>query len=885
MSLDRGTKLGPYEILEPLGAGGMGEVYKARDTRLDRMVALKVSHQQFSERVEREARAIAALNHPHICQLHDVGPNYLVMEYIEGQPLKGPLPAGEALRLGSQILAALDAAHRKGIVHRDLKPGNILVSKSGIKLLDFGLAKLVQPSSGPQATEVVTRTSLTQEGTIVGTLQYMAPEQLEGKEADERSDIFAFGVVLYELLTGRRAFQGESQAALISAIMTQDPLRANAVQPAFSPMLDYVLSLCLKKSPDDRWQSVADVKAALEWVAGHDLASQPAAARGVSAKWAWPIAAAIVLAALAIGFSRLINRQPAFPRTQFREGPPAGGSLIGLPAISPDGRSIALQVESGAQAKGAPPVARIWVRPLDSPRAQALSGTEGVESLFWSPDSRSIAFTAGGYLKKVDVQSARVQMLASVPGLADSPGAWSPSGEIVVPVQREGLFRIPDGGGNLTPLTGASRTDALLYSPAFLPDGRHFVFCVFGQGQSGIYASALDAPASSAPALVWKGNCGGVAYVNPGYLVALRGSTLTAQRFDPRALQLKGEPFPVSEQPFTAGYFWVSPFTASVNGSLVYWGRSQPLEKLVWFDRAGRELSEAAPAGSYSTLALSPDGRRLAMSRLDSETNNADIWVLDLLRSAWLRISFDPDVEHWPVWSPDGSRLVYESHRNSTLAFYEKVVDSPSPERFFLTLNRENGPCAWSPSGREVLYFAFDPKTKYDLWVAPVAGEHKPAVLVQTPFNEECGDFSPDEDFLVYTSDETGFPQVLVQQLSRGADGVLRASGRRWQISSAGGTRPRWRKDGKEIFFMGPSEGATRLMSVPVKRTSSGLDTGAPVPLFAARSDSYVASPDGQRFLIAVPATQSGSIEDRGGRATAYDTVTVILNLFSGAKQ
>jgi eukaryotic-like serine/threonine-protein kinase len=624
MSLCAGEKLGPYEVLAPLGAGGMGEVWKARDTRLDRIVAIKTSSEKFSERFEREARAIAALNHPNICQIYDVGPDYLVMEYVEGSEIKGPLPLGPALQAAIQLASALEAAHRKAITHRDLKPANILTTKSGVKVLDFGLAKfeVMKPKPGDETLTY----PLTQEGTIIGTLQYMAPEQLQGKPTDARSDIFSFGCVLYEIITGKRAFRGENNATVIAAIMDREPEPLAVFRPMIPPMIERVVKKCLAKDPDNRWQHAPDLKSELEWVlesgSSAGMTMPVLEHRRFNAHLGWLVAG--VLAALLTAFAIFHYRTGPAPAKALRfEIPPPDGTSWGpidFPALSPDGSRIMFGATKSDGTRS------LWIRPMDSVSAQPIPGTEGsaVVTGTWSPDGRSIAYVVDGKLRGLEMTGGSPRTLSSLP--ARSVPGWSPAGVILFAGVGGGLYQVPASGGEAKAVNVSSsyRYDF----PSFFPDGRRFLYC---RGTAGVqrsyrlFAGALDSKEEKSLTT----GCPGV-FVPPALLLQVRGSTLEAQSFDPGKQSVSGEPIPIADQlPGTDVIVNGRGFSVSQNGVLAY-RRVAPLElnDLTWYDRHGKRLSSVGEQGTYSNPALSPDGKRLAVSRYDTVTNTRALWKL-----------------------------------------------------------------------------------------------------------------------------------------------------------------------------------------------------------------------------------------------------------------
>ncbi|HEV1285240.1 MAG TPA: protein kinase [Bryobacteraceae bacterium] len=830
MPLSAGDKLGPYEIVAPIGAGGMGEVWKARDTRLDRIVAIKTSSEKFSERFEREARAIAALNHPNICQIYDVGPDYIVMEYVEGTEIKGPLPLDLALKAAIQLAGALEAAHRKSITHRDLKPANILTTKSGLKVLDFGLAKfeLVKKT---RADETQTR-ALTEEGTIVGTLQYMSPEQLQGKPTDARSDIFSFGCVLYEILTGKRAFRGENQATLIAAIMDREP------EPLIlnQPLLARIVKKCLAKDPDDRWQSAADLKSELEWLL--EAPAPIAAQQRTSARLPWVLAGlfAGVIAALLLSYALFIDRAPApLAAVRFEIPPPEGTSwgASDFPVLSPDGSRIMFG------ATGRDGSRHLWIRPLDSVNAQPIPGTESLRSSpgAWSPDGRSIAYVADSTLRRMELSGGSPQILTSVPA-AFTP-AWGPAGIILFAGGERplSLYQIPASGGEAKPAMASSRG----FYPSFLPDGRRFLFCnssAGGAGTNALYIGLLD---SKEGKLLAAGSSG--VFVPPAWLLYVRGSTLVAQSFD-QGKQSLGDPIPIADQVAITENFNGGAFSVSQNGVLAY-RRALPSAPnvLTWYNRQGKKLATVGEQALYSGPALSPDGKRLAVGRLDPATNTRDIWVLDLVRGVSSRLTFDKADDMNPVWSPDGSRIAFSSDRRGKRDIYWKAATGAGADELLLESGEAKALEDWSADGKLLLFNL----NNTEMHAVPVIGDRKPYPVLKVPFTQVQGRLSPDGRWIAYASMESGRFDVFVQNFP--------PSGGKWQISKSGGAEPTWRRDGKELYFLN----GTKLNAVEVTASGSSFEAGIPKELFdvettTGRRNNFVSTADGQRFLfVTVP--------------------------------
>ncbi|HKA36694.1 MAG TPA: protein kinase [Thermoanaerobaculia bacterium] len=875
MALEAGRRLGPYEVLSPIGAGGMGEVYKARDTRLGRDVAVKVLPQhlsenaEFKQRFEIEARAISALTHPHICTLYDVGNQdgleFLVMELLEGESLvdrlgKGPLPMEQVLRYGIEIADALEKAHRSGIVHRDLKPGNVMLTKSGVKLLDFGLAKLREATGAPfssglsrLATQDQRSAPLTERGTVLGTYQYMSPEQVEGGEADARSDIFALGAVLYEMATGRKAFTGKSPASLMGAILRDEPEPISEITPLTPPAFARVVKTCLAKDPEHRFETAHDVKLQLQWIAEGGsqagVAAPIASRRRNREKLAW-VAAAVGFAAAALLAVGYIRRAPVAPRSvRFEVPTPPEVVSIDMPRISPDGKYLAFNAtDSSGKTK-------IWLRPLNALAAQPLAGTEGTTRPFWSPDSRFLGFFAEGKLKKIDIGGGPPQKICDAPTGAD--GTWSPKGVILFDgLPPDPIYRVPAAGG--TPIAivkkDAARKEVQIGWPEFLPDGKHFLFLSQVQKTEnnayriGSLDSSETKPLMPAQTLV--------TYAPPGYLLFVRDRTLVAQRFDPNALKTVGEPVPLAEQIGTNA-IGLARFSVSRQGTLAY-RTGEAGSRLIWVDRSGKEIGTVGDPAEIGNPSMTSRGDRLAFNLADPRTGRSSIWVRDLGRGVNSRFSFGATDEICPLWSPDGSRLVFSNATDSGWEIQEKGTGG---EEEVKTLVKPSAGADrtvasdWSRDGRYIAYSQRSAETGWDIWMLPTFGDRKPMPFVKTGFAELLPVFSPDGKYVAYQSNESGRQEIYV----RGFPGP----GSKWQISSGGGTEPSWRVDGKEIFYRAADQ---KLMTVEVAAGKEGLQAGTPQPLFLARvqtggaRNKYLPSADGQRFLVVGPLSRESMV-------------------------
>ncbi len=859
MSLASGTKLGPYEILDPIGAGGMGEVYRGKDTRLDRVVAIKVlpahvaANPEARQRFEREAKAVSSLNHPHICQLYDIGEqdgiDYLVMEYLEGETLGarlagGAMPVALVLEHGIQIADALAQAHKQGVFHRDLKPGNIMLTASGAKLLDFGLAKLAQAApAGMSAAAMPTRSlGLTVAGTILGTIQYMAPEQIEGKESDGRGDIFAFGAILYEMATGQKAFQGASPASVMAAILRAEPPPLTTLEPMSPPALDHLVRSCLVKDPNARRQNAHDLMLELKWIAeGGSQAGIPAPVvaerRGRERRWKAATAALTLVSTAAIAAlvwvgGWLRTPPPEVGPVRFLVPLPEGTNLGPAPAlpqaaISPDGRQLAFAaVDTSGKSS-------LWVRPLNSVSAQRLDRTDGAGVPFWSPDSQFIAFFADGRLKKVPVSGGAPQTLCEAKSFEG--GTWSRDGTILFsPGGTEPLYRVAAAGGVATPATQLDKGQGEVAHrwPQFLPDGRRFQYLALSQqaGKSGIYVQSLN----SAGRTRVLDTVIRAAYSPTGHLLFVREGTLMAQQVDGKLAQT-GEPVRVAEEVTAAG--GRGAFSVSDNGVLVYRsGRGLVSTYLTWYSRDGKRLGAVGEAAPYRQFQLSPDEKRVVFERVEG---TSDLWLIELGSGIFSRLTFDPGSEVDAVWSPDSRRIVFLRNWGGKPELAELTLGSGEPKKVL-----EEGvgyPEDWTPDGRHALYVNASGKS---LFRFPLEGERKPEVLLETPFDKDEFRLSPDGRWIAYNSLESGRWEVY-------AASYPSFSGKR-QVSSAGGCQARWRKDGKELFYLALDG---KLMAVPVT-AGAALEAGVPKPLFQTTVslnptwDQYAVTGDGQRFLL-----------------------------------
>ena len=854
MSLVPGTRLGPYEVIAPVGAGGMGEVFKARDTRLERHVAIKILPGEFAQnaqlrmRFEREAKTISQLSHPNICTLYDVGDGYLVMELLEGESLadrvaKGPLPINDVLKIGAQICDALDRAHKAGIVHRDLKPGNVMLTKSGAKLLDFGLAKEHDAFGGN--VDATVQKPLTEEGTLVGTFQYMAPEQIEGAAVDARTDIFALGVLLYEMVTGRRAFSGRTKTSLIAAIVGGQPERISAVRPLAPQTLEAVILRALAKDPLERWQSALDLRWELLRIAG-DLET-PAERPRARSTIAWVAAAAATLLAAALAVWMVTRPKPAVAVTKFTFDVPQGWIAAtelksGPPAISPDGRSIVFIGTNSSSGRRF-----LWLRRIDDAEPKLLEGTEDACRPFWSPDSRSVAFFAenGNKLKRIDVSGGPARVICETP--YGRGGAWGANDTILIsPGTFVALHRVDARGGKPVPLTtlDAQEREVSHRWPSFLPDGKHFFYVARRINrtsravlQDRVYVADVE---TGGRKLILEASSN-IQYVEPGYVVFVRDRALYAQPFDVRRLELEGDPVAIAPQvqfhPSGFGMF-------SASSSAVVYQAGNITAQLELLDRASeRSTPVLEAADQYSAPRLSRDGQQILYDVANSGNAFQDLWLFDRRRKVARRMTNDPADDFGGVLSSDASRIYFSSNRSSTPQLYTKAVDGGEE-----TLLQQHEAVAQfvqdlSADGRFLLYLDLG-ASQYDIKAISLS-DRKTIPFAVSAFDELQPVFSPDGRFVAFASNESGQYEVYVAPFPSGTPHT--------QISIDGGTQPTWRGDGRELYFVGPSG---RLMAVPIE-TGARVKAGEPstittVSLRPSRNQmrEYDVSADGRTFLL-----------------------------------
>ena len=874
MSLSPGARLGPYEILASIGAGGMGQVYRARDTRLDRTVAVKIlppvfAHDpQLRQRFDREARTVAALNHPHICVLYDIGEqdgiSFLVMEYLEGETLasrvaRGPLPADEVVRYGQEIADALDRAHRHGVIHRDLKPANVMLTRTGAKLLDFGLARPPVENVFDSETRAPGETPITAQGVLVGTLQYMAPEQLEGRPVDARTDIFALGALLYEMCTGERAFPGENQASIIASILSRQPPAPSARQPLSPPALDHIVWRALAKDPDDRWQTARDVYLELR---SRGIAPPAPAAPARPNATGWLIAAlgllAVVGGSLVSSWLSTPDRSPAVIRAMI---PPPDrmlfqltGDFAGPPVVAPDGTSVVFAAIDPLGKR------QLWLRRLDSLAPTPLPGTDNGTFPFWAPDSRAVGFFADDKLKRIDLNAGSALTLCDAP--SGRGGTWSAQGVILfTPSVLGGLQQVPAGGGSPTEVTTTAGTPYTSHRwPQFLPDGRHFLYLGVqqedGRDQSAVFLGSLG---GRAPTQVIRSRTQAI-YAG-GHLLFLRDRTLWAQPFDVERETLGGAPVAVARDVLEDPTIWRAIFSTSETGTLVYQGGVAGTA-LTMYDRDGHEAGTIGDRGIIFDVNISPDGTRVAVNRGDP----ADIWVYELSRGTSLRLTFDARNETVPVWSPDGQRLAFNQiQRDATTSVLEIPAAGGAPRELIPA-----GVLAVTDWGRSPAALLLRQgelvMSPGDIWVQPL--DAAPRAVLQTPFAEYHARFSPDGRWVSYVSNESGRDEVYVMPFAMPPAGAVApmAAGDRVRVSTAGGVLPRWRRDSRELFYLSPD---LQIMAASVEAAGARLDVRSVTPLFSLSPKPvgwvYDVMPDGQRFIV-------NSLGDEGRRPLALVT-------------
>ncbi len=884
MGLERGFRLDHYEIVEIIGKGGMGEVYSATDTRLPRTVAIKTSKQQFSERFARETKVIASLNHPNICTLFDVGPNYLVMEMIEGPTLaermkNGPLSLDEAAGIMRQVADALDYAHEKGVVHRDLKPGNIKIRPDGlVKVLDFGLAKVGPTSAASdgdaeQAEAYSTMTmEATQAGVVLGTAAYMAPEQAVGRPVDKRADVWAFGVVFYEMLTGARMHTGDTVQEVMASVLKDEPDLTKVPAQAHK-----LIKRCLEKDPNKRLRHVGDVMALLD-----DAPSGVGQAEGLlykdkDKKWIWVAVAAAGVIVAGAGLALWAPWKKAAPTqaVRFEVGPAEKMTFIAgsAMAVSPDGRWMVFP------AVGEDGQARYYIRALDGVEVRALPGTEGPSPppASWSYDSRWVVFAnrGGGKLKKVDIQGGPPQNITDFPGVLAGAG-WNSDGVIIAGSSfavAGPILRVPASGGETTPVTALEPGETGHRWPQFLPDEKHFLYLRVASdaAKTGIYIGSIDAQpnqqsmqrllATDRQAYYAPAPGGGT-----GHLIFMRGATLMAQLFDPGKMVLSGEPVAIADGVDSFSTTNHGLFSVSHTGTLVYRAGIGSQTVLTWLDQQGNPAGTLGDPGDYAFPAISPDGSRVAVGM--GPAGGRDIWILDVARGNSTRFTFDPADDDYPAWSPDGKNIAFSSNRGGQLDLYIKPADGSGEEKLLLHTDESKNPERWTKDGRFLLFTSRGPKTA--LWALPFPGPAKPVALLQTQFEEGQARVSPDGRWLAYTSTESGANDIYVRPFTPEAPA---GTGAKWLVSKGGGIRPLWRPDGKQLFYL--TNGPTMAVDID---TSKGFQAGTPRRMFTGplgvANSGWDLSPDGKRFLLVAPPNT--------GRVIPF---TVVLNWAAGLKK
>jgi len=880
VSLSRGDRLGPYHIVAPIGAGGFGEVYEARDTRLDRTVAIKVlpsTAPELKARFEREAKAIAALQHPHICTLHDIGHvdtvDYLVMEFLDGETLAdriahGPLAIDDAVKTGVEVASALDAAHRAGIVHRDLKPANIMLTRSGVKLLDFGIAKLkgTAPSRDELPTvATMTAVPITSQGAVVGTLHYMSPEQIEGREVDARTDVWSLGLVLYEMLSGVRTFSGTSSASIAAAILGTTPPPLSTLQPNTPRSLDRLIASCLAKDRDARFHSAHDVALLLRSIADerHDVDSTTRVPR-----WLKPLLAAVavvgVLALIAVLVLRPANTVASAP-VSFLVHSPENATFLPAPmflTVSPDGRNLAFV---GADAGG---IRRIWVRDINSPQLRVLPSTDDADQPFWSADGREVAFldAKDSKLKRIDINGGPPRVICDVPGGQTlQGGTWNERGVVLFGTIGGGnpIFTVAASGGTPAPATTLNRATGEVAHlwPHFLPDGEHFLFLAQNarSDQSHISVGRIG-ETQTTPVVDALSN---VAY-SDGYLLFARDQRLLAQPFDADRLRTTGEPVMIAEKLGPPPGNGRSAFAASRNGVLAYRQTGSDLYSavLTWFDRSGRKLGTVGPPNAYRSTVLSPDGTRVAAQV--GWTVGSDVWIAEVSRGLFTRLTSSPANDESPVWSPDSARVAFASNRDGNIFnVYDIAADGSSPERPVFASDRNKRPLQWSADGKWMLL------DSNGLTALSLDDQHRTIALGDRESIAAFGQLAADNEWVAFTSRDSGRLEIYVQRFL--------SPSRTWQVSTAGGSRPHWRADGRELFYLGLDN---KIYAVPVTLGTTPT-FGSPVPLFqvqltstlqgATQFDGINVTPDGQRFLVTLQTEN-----------TADNPVTVKVNWTAG---